>query len=48
MPENSASNAPDPVTLELLQETLISVVREMRATLVSTAYSTIIQDINFS
>ena len=44
MPESSPSNAIDPVTLELLQETLISVVREMRATLVSTAYSTIIQE----
>ena len=34
----------DTITLELLQETLISVVREMRANLVSTAYSSIIQE----
>ena len=34
----------DPITLELLQETLISVVREMRANLVATAYSSIIYE----
>ena len=36
------SSAIDPITLELLQETFISVVREMRANLVATAYSSII------
>ena len=36
------SPAIDPITLELLQETFISVVREMRANLVATAYSSII------
>jgi N-methylhydantoinase B len=34
----------DPITLELLLETLISVVREMRANLVATAYSSIIYE----
>ena len=34
----------DSITLELLQEKLISVVREMRANLVATAYSSIIQE----
>ncbi|MDA0991459.1 MAG: hydantoinase B/oxoprolinase family protein [Verrucomicrobia bacterium] len=34
----------DPITRELLQETLISVVREMRANLVATAYSSIIYE----
>ena len=34
----------DAITLELLQETLVSVVREMRANLVATAYSSIIHE----
>ena len=34
----------DPITRELLQETMISVVREMRANLVATAYSSIIYE----
>ncbi|MBI4242390.1 MAG: hydantoinase B/oxoprolinase family protein [Candidatus Rokubacteria bacterium] len=34
----------DPITLEIIQEAMISVVREMRANLIATAYSSIIYE----
>jgi N-methylhydantoinase B/oxoprolinase/acetone carboxylase alpha subunit len=32
----------DPITIEVIRETLVSTVREMRVTLVRTAYSSIL------
>ena len=40
----TTDNHIDPIALELLHETLVSVVREMRANLVATAYSSIIYE----
>jgi N-methylhydantoinase B len=34
----------DPVTLEVIQESMISIVREMRANLIATAYSSVIHE----
>ena len=34
----------DPITLEVIRETLVSTVREMRVTLVRTAYSSILYE----
>lgn len=38
------SDTLDPITLEIIQEAMISVVREMRANLIATAYSSIIYE----
>ena len=34
----------DPITIEVIRETLVSTVREMRVTLVRTAYSSILYE----
>ena len=34
----------DPITLEIIQESMISIVREMRANLIATAYSSVIHE----
>jgi N-methylhydantoinase B len=41
---SSAGETIDPITLEVIQESMISIVREMRANLIATAYSSVIHE----